>query len=205
MEQLEERQRRLSAENAAERLRLWYRMPWEIIAWDGMVSTNRWLRHVVRDIKSNGERPLAHPVTGKDVTVSGLKQLKYGRGLQDSSESLGRNEYFAIYKAMFPDMASLYENSLIQKRVDMVENAKGSQALAATSRNVGTAASTLVTLGAGVLLCCNDRCKKPRALGVCPKTKRLLQACIKECFKAQECVDARRLGARGGSRVESWL
>jgi hypothetical protein len=90
------------------------------------------------------------------------------------------------------DLARAHEYSLAQKSEDIVENARASQTLAATSRHVDTAAATLVTLGAGVLLCCNDRCKKPRMLGVCPKTQRPWQACSKECFEAQESVDAMR-------------
>jgi hypothetical protein len=57
---------------------------------------------LVCEIRSKGGKPLAHPVTGEDVTPSGLKQPKYGRGPQDSLESLERNEYFSIFKALFP-------------------------------------------------------------------------------------------------------
>jgi hypothetical protein len=143
-----------------------------------MASANKWLRQLVCEIKTKGGKPLAHPVTGEDVTPSSLKQLKYGRGPQDSLESSKeRNEYFSIYTALFPDLARAHAYSLAQKSKDMLENARASQVLTATSRHVDTAAAALMKLapvmgsslarirrldgklklGAGVLLCCNDR------------------------------------------------
>jgi hypothetical protein len=91
----------------------WYCWPWEAIVWDGMLSANKWLRQVVCALDSKGDKPLAHPtLPGRNVTLSALNALKYGAEPQDSVGSLRRNEYFSVYKAMYPDMTRLYEESI---------------------------------------------------------------------------------------------
>jgi hypothetical protein len=65
--------------------------------------TNKWLRQVVCALDSKGDKPLVHPaLSGRNVTLSALNELKYGAEPQDSTGSLRRNEYFAVYKAMYP-------------------------------------------------------------------------------------------------------
>ena len=99
----------------------WYCCPWQQIAWDGVISTNRWMRQVICAMESRGDQPLAHPTRqGRNVTLSVVNELNYGAGKwsDETAESLERNEYFAIYKGMFPGMARSFEQSLVSQRVE---------------------------------------------------------------------------------------
>jgi hypothetical protein len=107
--------------------RAWYCWPWQQIAWEGVISANKWLRQVVCAIESRGDKPLAHPtLQGINVTLANLNELKYEVldevWSQKSAESLRRNEYFAIYKDMFPGMALMFEEYLVQQPVDRHAN-----------------------------------------------------------------------------------
>ena len=170
---------------------------WATISCDGRTSADSWLRQMVIRSRAEGGRPLTHPVSGAKLTKSTVRELSFGRTPQDSWERLRKNEYFAVYSALFPDLARAHVDFLAKKNDDMLENVKASQALAVTSQHKGAAAEALMKLapkelGAGVLLCCNDRCNQPRKLGTCPQTQRPWQTCSLECFTAQESADAMR-------------
>jgi hypothetical protein len=87
-----------------------------------VISTNKWLRQVVCAIESRGDKPLAHPtLQGINITLANLNELNYGAGRwsHETAESLRRNECFAIYKGMFPGMALMFEEFLVQQQADL--------------------------------------------------------------------------------------
>jgi hypothetical protein len=194
---------------------------WATIACDGRNSADSWLRQLVAENKMKNGKPFTHPVSSEDLTLSTVKRLKFGRVPQDTRDSLRQNDYFAVYASGFPALASAHVHSLVQKKVEMLEDVRNSQALAVSSQNKGAAAVALMKLApkiaqslaatkvaepwrvkavaeeskgleAGVLLCCNDKCNQLRKLGKCPKTQKPWLACSKECFKAQESMDMMR-------------
>jgi Tfp pilus assembly protein PilF len=125
--------------------------PWKEIIADGSSSARKWLKEELRERKASGQQALLiHPVDKSPLnTKSKIDCLLFGRSPQDTVKKLAANQFYKIYRELYPAQAKEHVSLLVAEGLAMIENAKSSQAQAKQSRvwSETQAASTVNTEG----------------------------------------------------------
>jgi hypothetical protein len=108
--------------------------PWIEVAQDGTMSARAWLAQELNNIGRQQVNPLRHPVDQSPLTQSSGRKLKFSRSPQDTIEELAANEFFTLYKELYPQQAREHEQHLVAQGLAMAANAKDSQEQAKSSR-----------------------------------------------------------------------
>jgi TPR repeat protein len=106
-------------------------LPWREIAQESKASASRWLTLEL----GQQTNPLLHPVDKSLLTRSSIRKLKFRRCPQDTAEKLAANEFFQIYRELYPQQAREHEDYLAAQGLAMTANAKCSRKQAKCSRN----------------------------------------------------------------------
>jgi hypothetical protein len=108
--------------------------PWIEVAQDGTVSARAWLAQGLNNTGRQQVNPLRHPVDQSPLTQPNGRKLKFSRSPQDTTEKLAANEFFTLYKELYPQQAREHEHHLVAQGLAMAANAKDSQEQAKSSR-----------------------------------------------------------------------
>jgi hypothetical protein len=114
--------------------------PWIEVAQDGTMGARAWLAQELNNIGRQQVNPLRHPVDQSPLTQTSGRKLKFSRSPQDTVEKLAANEFFTLYKELYPQQAREHEQHLVAQGLAMVANAKDSQEQAKSSRTQSDAA-----------------------------------------------------------------
>jgi hypothetical protein len=108
--------------------------PWIEVAQDGTMGARAWLAQELNNIGRQQVNPLRHPVDQSPLTQTSGRKLRFSRSPQDTVEKLAANEFFTLYKELYPQQAREHEQHLVAQGLAMVANAKDSQEQAKFSR-----------------------------------------------------------------------